>query len=157
MVSVISFLRSLFGASKKSAILPPPPEYVQVCPQKFPEKAARISEPSYLNPNLQFTAQELEAYLAGKDASFAAAVVELMLPRLKLGVWLEPVGWGHYSYTLDKVLHSPCLLLKMLEKGSGMSLRCMSMQQGDRMGFYYWVQGMGVLEQVQTSRRIGKT
>jgi hypothetical protein len=30
-------------------------------------------------------------------------VVELMVPRLNLGVWNEPVGWGHYSYTLDKV------------------------------------------------------
>ena len=106
MVCVFSFLRSIFGARKKPAGLPPPPEYGQICPQEFPEKAARISEPSYLNPNLQFTAQDLEAYLAGKDARFAAAVVALMLPRLKLGVWQEPVGWGHYSYTLDKVLSS---------------------------------------------------
>src|SRR5271170_1390414 len=104
MVCVFSFLRSIFGSRKKPAAgLPPPPEYGQICPQEFPEKSARISQPSYLNPNLQFTAQDLEAYLSSKDARFAAAVVELMLPRLKLGVWQEPVGWGHYSFTLDKV------------------------------------------------------
>ena len=108
MVCVSSFLRNLFGARKKPAVLPPPPEYGQVCPEEFPEKSARVSEPSYLNPNLTFTAQDLEAHLAGKDTRFAAAVVELMLPRLKLGVWQEPVGWGHYSYTLDKVL-AQCL------------------------------------------------
>lgn len=56
-----------------------------------------------MNPNLHFTANDIESHLASKDARFAAAVVELMLPRLKLGVWQEPVGWGHYSFTLDKV------------------------------------------------------
>jgi hypothetical protein len=105
MVCLFSFIRSLLGSRKKQipSLLPPPPEYVAVCPDKVSEKGELISEHTLLNPRLHFTANDLEVHLAGKDANFAAAVVELMLPRLKLGVWQEPVGWGHYSYTLDKV------------------------------------------------------
>ena len=104
MVCVFSFLRNLFVSRKKiESALPPPPDYVQVCALDLPEKSSECSESAFLNPNLHFTANDIENQLAGKDARFAAAVVELMLPRLKLGVWQEPVGWGHYAFTLDKV------------------------------------------------------
>ena len=104
MVCMFSFLRNLFISRKKTeSALPPPPDYVQVCAVDLPEKSTACNEPSLLNPNLHFTANDIENQLANKDARFAAAVVELMLPRLRLGVWQEPVGWGHYSFTLDKV------------------------------------------------------
>ena len=114
MVCVFSFFRTIFSARKKTnsgstPLFPPPPEYVQVCASELPpEKSPLSEEPLLLNPNLHFTANDIESQLAVKDARFAAAVVELMLPRLKLGVWHEPVGWGHYSFTMDKV-RSPCL------------------------------------------------
>ena len=87
----------------------PPPEYVQVCGTSRPLLSEKSSLPAcetaaLLNPNLRFTADEIEGHLAHQDTVFASAVVELMLPRLKLGVWHEPVGWGHYSFTIDKVL-----------------------------------------------------
>lgn len=109
MIFPFSFIRNIFCSNKKNApattTLPPPPEYRQICPPEAATEKRRHShgESQYLNPNLHFTADEIEAHLAVKDARFAAAVVELMLPRLELGVWSEPVGWGHYSYALDKV------------------------------------------------------
>jgi len=81
-------------------ISPPPYEHR---PSIKPECVAEKCGSPFLNPNLSFTASDIEGYLVSKDARFAAAVVELMVPRLNLGVWNEPVGWGHYSYTLDKV------------------------------------------------------
>jgi len=107
MVAIFTFLRSLFVHRKKSRVtqLSPPPEYSQICgtEQSIGEKGQPSKGTQYLNPNLQFTADDIDAHLVTKDAKFAAAIVELMLPRLKLGVWKEPVGWGHYSYTLHKV------------------------------------------------------
>jgi hypothetical protein len=95
MVGVMSFLRKIFSSDKKpqSSVLPPPPAYGQVCPQTLPEKVPQRSGSEYLNPNLDFTARDVEAHLATKDARFAAAAVELMVPRLKLGVYQESVGW----------------------------------------------------------------
>jgi hypothetical protein len=118
MVSMFSFLRRFISARKRSpdCILSAdtsgsPPEYGQVCGSAplVSEKASLPSceDSSLLNPNLRFTANEIEGHLVQQDTAFAAAVVELMLPRLKLGVWKEPVGWGHYSYTVEKVF--PCL------------------------------------------------
>lgn len=85
--------------------MPPPPEYGQVCSSVVitSEKSVDSCDVQLLNPGLRFTAGDIESHLVGKDGTFAAAVVELMLPRLKVGVWQELVGWGHYSYTLDKV------------------------------------------------------
>ena len=108
MVGLQSFLRRLFAPNKTKRpdeVLPPPPEYRQVCSETVTdEKGQDAQAPTgFLNPNLQFTAREIESGLRAKDVRFAAAVVELMLPRLRLGVYLEPVGWGHYSYTLEKV------------------------------------------------------
>jgi hypothetical protein len=107
MVCAFSFLRNIFTPRKKTETpLAPPPDYVQVCSTSQPdisEKSPHCEESPFLNPNLHFTATDIESHLSSKDARFAAAVVELMLPRLKLGVWQEPVGWGHYSFTLDKV------------------------------------------------------
>lgn len=105
MVGAFSFLRNIFSPRKKTeTVLPPPPEYIQVCAsqQNISEKS-HYEESLLLNPNLHFTANDIESHLSSKDARFAAAVVELMLPRLKLGIWQEPVGWGHYSFTLDVV------------------------------------------------------
>jgi len=113
---IVSFFRRILPSGKKSAesaIAPetyvPPPEYVQVCGTSSPLLPEKSSPPpcetaTLLNPNLRFTADEIEGHLAHQDAIFASAVVELMLPRLRLGVWHEPVGWGHYSFTIDKVL-----------------------------------------------------
>jgi hypothetical protein len=99
-----SFLQRLLGRSKRpSEKETPPPEYVSVCPEFVLEKARLGEGGAYLNPNLHFTATDIESHLVLKDIRFAAAVVELMASRLKLGVWLEPLGWGHYSYTVDKV------------------------------------------------------
>jgi hypothetical protein len=106
MVSLTSLLRKIFGnrkqPSSKADSLPPP--YDCHCPA---EQVSAITEKDspLLNPALQFTATEIEAHLIKKDRIFAAAVIELVLPRLRLGVWCEPVGWGHYSYTLDKVFY----------------------------------------------------
>jgi hypothetical protein len=108
MAWLTSFLRKILGRREqpKEKETTPPPEYVQACNETMPEKSNHVEQASYLNPNLHFTAGDIEAHLVVKDARFAAAVVELMVPRLKLGVWLEPVGWGHYSYTVDKVYQS---------------------------------------------------
>jgi len=112
MVALLTFLRNLFVHRKKSRVTElssvPPPEYSQICAVEPPvtEKEQPSKEAQYLNPKLQFTADDIDAHLAMKDAKFAAAIVELMLPRLKLGVWKEPVGWGHYSYTLHKVRYT---------------------------------------------------
>jgi hypothetical protein len=108
MVCLVSFLRNIISPRKKTeSTLPPPPDYREVCAQDNHENVEKppISnvESALLNPNLHFTANDIEAHLSTKDTRFAAAVVELMLPRLQLGVWQEPVGWGHYSFTLDKV------------------------------------------------------
>jgi len=110
MVCVFSFIRGIFSLRRKTitennAGFPPPPEYVQVCNSELPPEKVSFSKGSspFLNPNLHFTANDIESQLAVKDAKFAAAVVELMLPRLKMGVWHEPVGWGHYSFTMEKV------------------------------------------------------
>jgi hypothetical protein len=134
MVSLFNLIRRLFPPRKKSAecVLVPdgaPPQYVQVCgAAPPPEKASLPSceDSSLLNPNLHFTASEIEGHLVQQDAVFAAAVVELMLPRLKLGVWKEPVGWGHYSYTVEKVSSQthvdfgyPFELRGGLQKGKG--------------------------------------
>ena len=114
--SIVSFFRRILPSGNKSAesaMAPetyvPPPEYVQVCGTSRPLLSEKSSLPAcetaaLLNPNLRFTADEIEGHLAHQDTIFASAVVELMLPRLKLGVWHEPVGWGHYSFTIDKVL-----------------------------------------------------
>jgi hypothetical protein len=105
MVCAFSFLRALFSSRKKSRSkdLSAPPEYRQICNEQVDVKSQTICEPQLLNPNLRFTASELEVELSSKDVRFAAAVVELMLPRLTLGVWHEPIGWGHYSFPVDKV------------------------------------------------------
>ena len=118
MVQIVAFMRKIFGSRSKGTSSTvskqmelPPPEYVSVCTGSHApvlvEKTATTTttrgDTQFLNPNLAFTASEIEAQLISKDTKFAAAVVELMVPRLKLGVWQEPVGWGHYSYTLDKV------------------------------------------------------
>jgi hypothetical protein len=115
MVSLFNLVRRLFPPRKSSpeCIFVPdgaPPQYVQVCgAAPLSEKASLPSceDSSLLNPNLHFTASEIEGHLVQQDAVFAGAVVELMLPRLKLGVWKEPVGWGHYSYTVEKVSIQP--------------------------------------------------
>lgn len=111
MVSLFNLVRRLFPRKRSpECVLVPdgaPPQYGQVCGAAPPlsEKASLPSceDSSLLNPNLHFTANEIEGHLVQQDTVFAAAVVELMLPRLKLGVWKEPVGWGHYSYTVEKV------------------------------------------------------
>jgi hypothetical protein len=82
---------------------PPPYDHQTFVPESHEKVHFLPTESPFLNPELHFTAHEIEAHLVVKDTRFAAAVVELMVPRLKLGVWKEPVGWGHYSYTLDKV------------------------------------------------------
>ena len=129
MVSLTVFFRQLFGFRKKSDsnTLPPPPDYGEICSSPYPiEKPPSGKGAPFLNPNLHFTADEIEAHLSEKDARFAAAVVELMLPRLKLGVWQEPVGWGHYSFALEKVhLHSLTQSNRQV-KGDRMSLRRVS-------------------------------
>ena len=108
MVCFLSFLRKTFSFRKKNMLMDtsPTPEYKQICgPDVTSEKSVGEcgSSPQLLNPGLRFTASDIESHLVSKDVLFAAAVVELMLPRLKVGVWQELVGWGHYSYTLDKV------------------------------------------------------
>jgi len=103
MVSFSSFFRKIFASRKQSRQTESsPPPYDD---QEIPDEATLTDEKlsHLLNPDLKFTAEEIESQLVKKDAAFASAVVELMLPRLRLGVWQEPVGWGHYSYTLDKV------------------------------------------------------
>lgn len=105
MVSLASLFQKLFGSRKRCSTAiadssPPPYDGPTANASSAPEKQS-----PFLNPALTFTAEEIEEQLGKKDAIFAAAVVELMLPRLKLGVWQEPVGWGHYSFTLDKVRH----------------------------------------------------
>jgi len=104
MICIGSFFSKLFGVRKSARstfqeVSPPPYEHLITRHGCINEKSGS----QLLNPNLSFTATEIEAQLVSKDIKFAAAVVELMVPRLKLGVWKEPVGWGHYTYTLDKV------------------------------------------------------
>jgi hypothetical protein len=109
MVCFTSMFTRLLGRRKhrRSVNLSPPPYDPQTnTVVQVEEKQHVITESQLLNPELHFTAHEIEAHLVLKDTRFAAAVVELMVPRLKLGVWKEPVGWGHYSYTLDKVSFS---------------------------------------------------
>jgi hypothetical protein len=105
MVNILSCFRRIFGPRKSSRsveISPPPYDHQTIVPETH-EKLPLPTESPFLNPELHFTAHEIESHLVIKDTRFAAAVVELMVPRLRLGVWKEPVGWGHYSYTLDKV------------------------------------------------------
>jgi hypothetical protein len=109
MVCFGSFFSKVFGSRKSTRsvveISPPPYDHQTTITTTKTDRecVSKKSASPFLNPNLSFTANDIEAHLVSKDANFAAAVVELMVPRLKLGVWKEPVGWGHYSYTLDKV------------------------------------------------------
>jgi len=103
MISLTSFFRKVFCVGKQVGLAEPsPPPYDFHCASEKNAPSIEKSLP-FLNPGLKFTAAELEAHLSKQDTRFAAAVVELMLPRLKLGVWQEPVGWGHYSYEIQKV------------------------------------------------------
>jgi hypothetical protein len=109
-------LSKLFPPRKEDRtvdISPPPYEHQ---PTVNSECVAEKCGSPFLNPNLSFTASDLEAHLVSKDAKFAAAVVELMVPRLKLGVWKEPVGWGHYSYSLDRVRSLEMRVYLMIKK-----------------------------------------
>jgi hypothetical protein len=105
MVGFISFIRTIFCCCTKPTTMDdtPPPEYKQVCDPSVTSEKSPNDCSRFLNPGLRFTAGDIESQLVVKDATFASAVVELMLPRLTAGVWQELVGWGHYSYTLDKV------------------------------------------------------
>jgi hypothetical protein len=90
--------------AKRSVKSSAPPDYHEVCFRQVSDEKGGIVVPSgLLNPELRFTAEEIEGDLRAKDVRFAAAVVELMLPRLRSGVYQEPVGWGHYSFTIEKV------------------------------------------------------
>src|SRR5262249_47322979 len=119
-----SFLRRLFTHNKpkrEDESLPPPPEYRQVCSEEPTDEKgqAALERSGFLNHDLQFTAIGRESSFRSKDGPVAAAVVELMLPRLKLGVYQEPVGWGHYSYTLEKVACLNDFDTKRKEKKAG--------------------------------------
>jgi hypothetical protein len=105
MVGFVKALRTIFSCRSQTPPMDntPPPEYKQICGEAVTSEKPGEHASSLLNPGLRFTAADIESHLVGKDQKFAAAVVELMLPRLKVGVWQELVGWGHYSYTLDKV------------------------------------------------------